>query len=153
MHLGPILRIAPNELSVSDAGAWKEIHGHHTHDRTFLKSDFYNTDVKKYGLRHIITEKDVGKHAEMRRMLSHAFSTKALMEQEDIIQGYVDLLIKRLGQRYAGKERGPDGEYCNLVNWYNYTTFDIIGDLTFGESTAFACLQERKQGGFRCLTK
>jgi len=93
------------------------------------------------------------KHAEMRRMLSHAFSTKALMEQEDIIRGYGDLLIKRLGQRYAGKERGPDGEYCNLVNWYNYTTFDIIGDLAFGESTAFACLQERKQGGFHCLAK
>jgi len=80
----------------------------------------------------------------MRRMLAHAFSTKALMEQEDIIQGYVDLLIKRVGQRYAEKERGPDGEYCNLVKWYNYTTFDIIGDLAFGESTAFSCLQERK---------
>lgn len=64
------------------------------------------------------------------------------MEQEPVIQSYVDLLIKGLTQRYAGKERGPDGERCNMVNWYNYTTFDIIGDLAFGDAGAFACLQE-----------
>ena len=151
--IGPIVRVAPNQLSVSDTGAWKEIHAHHSHDKTFVKGDPYNNEVKNHGLRNIFTEKDIAKHAEMRRMLSHGFSTKALMEQEGIIQGYIDLLIKRLGQRYVGKERGPNGEYCNLVHWFSYTTFDIIGDLAFGESTAFACLQERKYNGFRDVGK
>ncbi|KAF8446892.1 putative cytochrome P450 [Terfezia claveryi] len=141
---GPIMRVAPNQLSVADAGAWKEIHGHHPREKTFIKGDFYNEDVKNFGLRNIFSTKDAVKHAEMRRMLAHAFSVKALTEQESIIQGYVDLLIKRLGERYAEKDRGPDGEYCNIVTWYNYTTFDIIGDLAFGESTAFACLKEQK---------
>lgn len=141
---GPIIREAPNKLSISDERAWKEIYGHHTREETFLKGPAYNDDVKNSGLRHIVNVKDPVVHGEMRRMLSHAFSTKALMEQEDIIQGYIDLLIKRIGQRYGDKERGPDGEYCNIVIWYNYTTFDIIGDLAFGDTTAFACLQEQK---------
>lgn len=141
---GPIIRIAPNQLSVSDAGAWKEIYGHHPREKTFLKGPPYNDDVENLGLRNIVNVKDPVVHGEMRRMLSHAFSTKALMEQEDVIQSYIDLLIKRVGQRYGDKERGPDGEYCNIVIWFNYTTFDIIGDLAFGESTAFACLQEQK---------
>jgi len=30
-------------------------------------------------------------HARQRRALSHAFSTKALLEQESIITGYIDV--------------------------------------------------------------
>ena len=145
LHLqGPIVRVAPNELSVSDAGAWKEIYGHNPRNKTFLKSEFYETKELEFGLTHIVTERDPAVHGVMRRMLSHAFSTKALMEQEGSIHYYIDLLVTRLGQRYAGKERGPDGEYCNLVTWYNYTTFDIIGDLAFGDAVGFGCLKERK---------
>ena len=142
--LGPVFRTAPNELSFADSKAWKDIYGHHPRDKTFFKSEFYNTDESTRGSRHIVTVKDVAEHAEMRRMLSHAFSLKALMEQEKAIQEYVDMLVKRLAQRYAGKEKGPDGEYCNLVSWYNYTTFDIIGDLAFGDAGAFECLKERE---------
>lgn len=32
-----------------------------------------------------------------------------------------------------------DGKVVNLVQWYNFTTFDIIGDLMFGEP--FGCLE------------
>lgn len=44
---------------------------------------------------------------------------------------YFDLLIQRLHEN-ADKP-------VDLVKWYNFTTFDIIGDLTFGES--FDCLE------------
>jgi hypothetical protein len=47
---------------------------------------------------------------------------------------YFDLLIKRLYENYA--------KPINSVNWYNFTTFDIIGDLTFGEP--FGCLENSK---------
>lgn len=49
------------------------------------------------------------------------------MEQEDIVQGYVDMLIKQISVHATGKE----GE--EMVKWYNFTTFDIIGDLAFGD--------------------
>ena len=55
-----------------------------------------------------------------------------MREQEPLIRKYVDLLIQRLHQ-YAGE--GAQ----NMVNWYNWTTFDLIGDLAFGEP--FHCLE------------
>lgn len=63
----------------------------------------------------------------MRRSLSHAFSDKALRAQEPIVQKYVDLLVQRLHENSS--KDGP----IDMISWYNYTTFDIIADLTFGE--------------------
>lgn len=51
-----------------------------------------------------------------------------MREQQPIIQGYVNLLIQRLRERCDGGKQPLDA-----VAWYNYTTFDIIGDLAFGE--------------------
>ena len=74
-------------------------------------------------------------HSRERRLLSHAFSEKALRDQEDLIQSYVDLLVERLNGEIS-RSREP----VDLCRWYNYTTFDIIGDLAYGEP--FNCLQE-----------
>lgn len=66
----------------------------------------------------------------MRRALNHAFSNSAVREQEPILNSYFDLLIQKLHE----KTRGPSKGDVNLVRWYNFTTFDIIGDLSFQES-------------------
>lgn len=47
---------------------------------------------------------------------------------------YFDLLIQRLHENCD--------QPVNMVHWFDCTTFDIIGDLTFGES--FNCLQDAK---------
>jgi cytochrome P450 len=72
-------------------------------------------------------------HSRHRRLLSHAFSEKALRGQEGVLNHYLDLLIQQL------KTKADSGEVVNLVQWYNFTTFDIIGDLAFGEP--FGCLE------------
>lgn len=59
-------------------------------------------------------------------------SDKALGSQQEIITGYVDQLIHELRQR---SERS---EVIDMVRWFNFTSFDILGDLAFGES--FGCL-------------
>ena len=70
----------------------------------------------------------------MRRLLSHAFSDKALKEQEVILQTHVDELVRGLKDLVNGPENGK----TNIVNWYFWIAFDNIGDLSFGES--FHCL-------------
>lgn len=75
---------------------------------------------------------DDDNHARQRRALSHSFSQKALVEQEYIVKRYVDQLIENL-KRMESKD-----EQFNMVNWLNFTTFDIIGDLAFGDP--FGCL-------------
>lgn len=50
-------------------------------------------------------------HARQRRALAHAFSQKALLEQESIIRGYVNLFIERLTP-FAEKD-----EKVNMCDW------------------------------------
>lgn len=57
-----------------------------------------------------------------------AFSDKALGRQESLMKVYVDLLIEKL-RGIAGSEQPT-----NTVHWYTLTTFDLIGDLAYGES-------------------
>ena len=66
----------------------------------------------------------------MRRLLSHAFSDVALQEQEQLITHYLDLLIEKLHQQIVSTAQGK----INFVQWYNFTTFDNLGDLCFDES-------------------
>ena len=71
-------------------------------------------------------------HARQRRIVSHAFSDRALREQEYILQKYMDLLISQLHDQFLST-RG-DAKEIDLCLWFQFVTFDIIGDLCFGES-------------------
>jgi cytochrome P450 len=68
-------------------------------------------------------------------MMSHAFSAKALLEQEELIQHYADDLMEAIG------EKGVEGP-ININEFFNWTTFDVLGELAFGES--FNSLKRRK---------
>ncbi|KIW74827.1 hypothetical protein Z517_11597 [Fonsecaea pedrosoi CBS 271.37] len=131
---GPVVRVSPNELSFNTSGAWNDIYGHRPGHANFHKSSIHVGAVDPLPNASTLTMADDETHARQRRALSHAFSQQALMEQEDILLVYVNLFIKKLG------EMCDRGEAFNLVNWYNFTTFDIIGDLAFGES--FGCLDK-----------
>ena len=43
---------------------------------------------------------------------------------------YFNLLITRLKEMIDSPAKGK----VDMCNWYNFTTFDVIGDLSFGES-------------------
>ncbi len=129
---GKIVRIAPNELSFTDGDAWKIIYGTRTGHGQKQK-DFRFYPPTPGGAPSIIYSNDAD-HSRFRRLLSHAFSDSSLRGQEPIIKGYVDLLMQRLKENIAG---GKD--VLDMVSWYNFATFDIIGDLAFGEP--FDCLK------------
>ncbi|KAL4760558.1 cytochrome P450 [Aspergillus foveolatus] len=116
---GPVVRFGPKEVSFITADAWKTIYGHgHTQLPKYLHSA---ADPQS-----IISTNDTD-HSRYRRALSYAFSAKGLQEQEPLIQSYVDKLVVRL------KGVAESGRPEDMVKWYNLTTFDIIGDLAFGE--------------------
>jgi len=73
----------------------------------------------------VATERDPEKHAAMRRNLAHAFSAKALREQEGVVLRYVDRWVEQLEQLEMG---GGEGKGVNAVQWFNWLTFDTIGD-------------------------
>jgi cytochrome P450 len=129
---GDVVRIAPSELSFNNAEAWKDIYGHRVgHPQMAKDKAFYGSQSEFPD--SIITANNED-HSRFRRLLAHAFSDKAIREQEPLLIKYVDLLVRRL------RESVKDGEeVLDMVARYNWTTFDAFGDLGFGES--FACLE------------
>ena len=125
---GEVVRIGPNVLSYTNPDAWKDIYGHAKGDRPSLAKDpiFYD-DPTSTEVDDIIVANGLD-HSRFRRLLSHAFSEKALRDQEPLMKKYVDLLITRLSDQVRA------GKSVNMVEWYNFTTFDLIGDLAMGES-------------------
>lgn len=67
----------------------------------------------------------------MRSNLGYAFSEIALREQESIMTVYFNLLVARLKDQIRDPTRKGK---VDMTQWYNFTTFDVIGDLSFGES-------------------
>ncbi|KAI1354177.1 isotrichodermin C-15 hydroxylase [Xylaria sp. FL0043] len=134
---GPVVRIGPNHLSFTDAKAWKDIYGHRVgnsaHADEMTKSDTFVKTIRDIPTSIINADRE--EHSRFRRALSHGFSDAAMREQEPEIMKYVDLLIERLHQECdQGKKK------LNLEAYFNFTTFDIVGSLVFGQS--FNCLKD-----------
>ncbi|KAJ6007813.1 hypothetical protein N7540_011789 [Penicillium herquei] len=129
---GHIVRIAPDELSITHGDAWKVIYGTRPgHGQKEKDARFYPPTV---GNAPSIISSDHADHSRFRRLLSYGFSDSSLRAQEPIIQSYVNLFIQRL------REKIDNGTpVVDLVSWYNFLTFDVIGDLAFGEP--FDCLK------------
>ncbi|TGO89345.1 hypothetical protein BPOR_0114g00260 [Botrytis porri] len=89
------------------------------------------------GIADIISSNDID-HARIRRALSHAFSEASLREQEPLMNVYFDLLIQKLYEQIDS----PSNAKVNIVCFFNFTTFDLIGDLCFAESTNALRTQE-----------
>ncbi|KAJ5242924.1 uncharacterized protein N7469_001251 [Penicillium citrinum] len=128
---GNVVRISPNELSFISPAAWNDIYARHNgspplpRDKTFFNDMLVD--------KQTLTMADTENHARLRKAMNPAFSPRALALQEPILQKNVDLFLHQL-QKHA-----TQGQQLDLRLWYNYITFDLIGDLAFGES--FGCLE------------
>ncbi|KAH7028980.1 cytochrome P450 monooxygenase, partial [Microdochium trichocladiopsis] len=127
---GPIVRVAPEILSICHPDAMKELRGHRKngmgeHEKDPIQFGFNTKNIMGSNRED---------HARYRRTMAHAFSAQAMLDQQPIIKTYVDQLIRQLQTNCENGKRSIE-----MVTWYNYTTFDIIGDLAFGES--FGCLK------------
>ena len=129
---GPVVRVGPSELSYTVPEAWEDIFGRYKPGirKENGKPAWYCSPESKD-----IVGATLGDHGRMRRLLYNGFTNSAMLEQEPLIKGYVDLFIQRL------REKAEDGRATiDMFQWLAYCTFDIVGDLSFGES--FGCLRE-----------
>ena len=125
-----MFRVSPNELSFASVESWQAIYGHPTGERkTHVKSEFYEIFGSGYETLCIGSERDPKKHSAMRKNLSAAFSTRALLEQEPIINKCVNEFIDKIGKMQESTTKG-----LNMTKWYEMISFDILGEMAFGES-------------------
>ncbi|PQE10636.1 Cytochrome P450 monooxygenase protein [Rutstroemia sp. NJR-2017a WRK4] len=121
---GPVVRVAPNELSFIGDRAWDDIYGIQKNGPNFEKSPIFIGAVSPMDGQTGISLAPNEVHTRQRRALAHVFTNTALLQQQDIIRSHVD--------KFVGK----------MKKMNTYTTFDMMGDLCFAEP--FGCLD---QGG------
>ncbi|KAJ7306251.1 benzoate para-hydroxylase [Mycena albidolilacea] len=126
MKYGPVVRIAPTHFSVAHPDAVGIVYGHsHGGELTFDKSQFYDAFVA--GTPSVFSTTNRKDHAYKRRIVSQAFSYRALEQFSPFIQTNVATFVSKLDSM-CEKEGSID-----LLKWFNYLTFDILSDLAFGE--------------------
>jgi Cytochrome P450 len=135
---GDIVRVAPNELSFAREDAWRDVYSKRTGHQQFLKNPIF-FKAPPGQPENMITTINSEDNARMRKLLAPAFTEQAMMKQEPIVQYHVDLLIRQLkglvdNQQNAVEKDGQSGVTVDIVRWYNFCTFDTVGDLGFGES-------------------
>ncbi|KAH7066434.1 cytochrome P450 [Paraphoma chrysanthemicola] len=127
---GEVVRISPDELSFLHPQAWRDIYGHGSKEgKGSAPPKFWpryqSTQVN--GVPSLISIQGPAEHARARKIFSPAFSDRALTQQSPLFMRYAEKLVTSLQQS------GKDGATFDMVRMYNFTTFDVMGDLTFGE--------------------
>ncbi|KAK7718172.1 hypothetical protein SLS57_006046 [Botryosphaeria dothidea] len=125
---GPVVRLSPTELSYITSDAWNDIYARHGGNNALPKEPAFNTPTGELppGLVQIV---DGAPHARQRRVFAPAFTNTALKKQEEMILGHVRKLIA-IFQR-ASERSGAEAE-VNVTDVFNFLTFDVMADLSFG---------------------
>ena len=98
---GPIIRIAPEEITTVSPSAWKEIYT----SRPFLPKDPFSQTPPMNGADSLFTAAG-DTHYRMRKTFAHAFSDKALKDQTATIQTHTDFFIGRMRREVMKNAEG-----------------------------------------------
>ncbi|TID07058.1 Isotrichodermin C-15 hydroxylase [Colletotrichum higginsianum] len=126
---GPVVRIGPNELSFATEEALKTIHNPGPDSGHFTKQGTIESLLAKliWAAPNLLTTTDKTAHKRLRTALQPAFTAKALMEQEDIVQHHVNRAVESLGAELTDKTAVSISDHVGKMIW------SIVGDLSFGE--------------------
>ncbi|KIM86675.1 hypothetical protein PILCRDRAFT_96068 [Piloderma croceum F 1598] len=137
---GTFVRLAPDHVSISDPEALQIVYAH---GNGSLKSNFYDAFVSIQ--RGLFNTRNRTDHTRKRKIVSHIFSQKSVIEFEPHVRQYVGELIQQWDRLCDGAVKGLSGTegeggwmgrdgrlWLDCLPWYNYLAFDIIGDLAFG---------------------
>lgn len=127
-HYGPVVRIAPNELSYTDDRAWGDITNpnpaarwgmnRHQNFEDLFGGELINPDPTMPRAEQ--------KHGMMRRAFLPSLTKRALAAQEPLITGHVNDMIRQVA--------GNLTESHNALALYACVSFNIFSDLFLGES-------------------
>ncbi|KAK4202014.1 putative cytochrome P450 pisatin demethylase-like protein [Triangularia verruculosa] len=138
---GPIIRIAPNEVVISDPSVIKAIYGAGT---TFTKTEFYKafgTTWARYP-EHFCNI-DPKTHGERRKLISHVYTMSNVARYEPAIEECIDLLAQRV------KDASESGQSTDMALWLRYYAFDVIGVLFFSRPFGFLEFKRDYKGWIR----
>ncbi|KAL9115765.1 MAG: hypothetical protein Q9227_000133 [Pyrenula ochraceoflavens] len=122
---GDIVRIGTSTLSFIDSSAWNDIYGYR-YGRAVLPKDpqFYNEMLLDPKTITLASDDDA---VPIRRAINPAFSHKALLQQEPMLQSHIHQLKSQL------IKASLTGNNVDIRKWLTFSMFDINSDFAFGE--------------------
>lgn len=128
---GPIVRIAPNHVSVSDPSY---IPVFYNIKENYTKTGFYpiqSISWKKQPEMNLFSTRDPTYHRVEKRKVGAAYSLPNLLESEAAIDSCITLFMERL-EEFASQQKPVD-----LGAWLQYFAFDVVGEVTFASKLGF----------------
>ncbi|RDL30137.1 uncharacterized protein BP5553_10415 [Venustampulla echinocandica] len=117
---GDYVRLGPSELSIIDPNALTAIYAAKS---PCSKGPFYNVLHPRMALNMI---RDRPEHTKRRKDWDRGFSSRALRDYEPRVVKYTDQLVAHI--------QSTQGTPVNVSDWFNFYSFDVMGDLAFGKS-------------------
>ncbi|KAF1982487.1 cytochrome P450 [Aulographum hederae CBS 113979] len=129
---GPVVRVAPNEVDISDGAALAPIY---TERGGFIKAQCYsNFDID--GHPTIFSELNVAERAKRAKAVAGMFSTASLRAGNDAIKECVDRMLSRM------EREATSGQVVNLLNLTRSLALDAVSAYLFGKG--YNGIQEEK---------
>ncbi len=129
---GPVVRIAPGIINVTDSAAMKAIYGTR---ENFRKSPFYRR-LAVPGEQGLFNTTDVEFHRRHRRLLSSPIAESSLWSLVPLVEARMKMAVAGIS-----KEMESHGA-ADVYKWWLRMSTDVISELTFGES--FGTLAEEE---------
>ncbi|AEO60779.1 hypothetical protein MYCTH_2120753 [Thermothelomyces thermophilus ATCC 42464] len=126
---GPVVRIAPGEVSVSSPEAARTLL---SAGRRFFKTPFYGVFPPPEN-PDIFTETREDVHATKKRVANVPYSMAAMQQLSPFIDDTVELLVRKIDEFI---DKNPRGVF-NLGDYLHYFAFDVLGEVAFSRSFGF----------------
>ncbi|KAK1089156.1 hypothetical protein LTR33_000187 [Friedmanniomyces endolithicus] len=118
---GPIVRLAPNELSFSDESVVNQLYSQQT---AFMKAPIYETmSLPPLG---IFSLRNKAAHSQRRSLLSHAFFQQNVNDCMPIIEQKLDSLLRSFSCNTS--------QTVDVFLRFRLFAFDVVGELFLGTS-------------------
>lgn len=122
---GPVIRVAPNELSFADPAAVRQVYT----SKEFVKAETFYRAKTVYHENHVFSIRNIEDHHSRRRLLNKGFSLAALSDFESSLA----IKIRTLLDQWAMRTR--NNPTIEVYPWVYYLSFDTIYHLIFGEDS------------------
>lgn len=151
---GPIVRIAPNEVSFSSPQAARTVLAA---GKGFYKTDFYAVFPPPEN-PDIFTEIREDVHAAKKRVANVPYSMAAMRQLSPFIDDTIDLFASRLGEFCVDLDVGRSVPLdvagrgkVDLGAWLHYFAFDVLGEVAFSRSFGFLAAGRDVEGAIKTI--
>ncbi|OHE90885.1 benzoate 4-monooxygenase cytochrome P450 [Colletotrichum orchidophilum] len=130
---GPVVRIAPNEVSMASPEAARHLL---SAGKRFYKTAFYGVFPPPEN-PDIFTEVDEEAHARKKKVANVPYSMAAMQQLSPFLDDTIDLLVTKLDGFASQPMEYKADKSVDLGAWLHYFAFDVLGEVAFSRSFGF----------------